>query len=360
MKAAYILSYKYPDYVRTRVLTKMIRNMDDITLYECINTHSGIFRYVETAARLVWTRITKRPDVYILGFRGAETFLFFRFLTIGRPLIYDEFLSPYLWSVEEHRKVRSGGLRDRLIRAYVRYTIRSSQAVLSDTNLHGEYSARLAGVNSDKIVTMYVGTDEDVFMPQRRKKIDGNFTVFFYGTFLPLHGIDVIMSAAKLLEDVADIRFVIIGGASRQRDMKLFQERLKRQSHSNITHRSWVAFEELPEYIANADLCLGGPFADSPQARVVITGKTYQFLAMSKPTIVGSIEESAGAGFIDKLNCLLLTQNDHVALADAIRWSYDNRSRLDTIGEAGRELYERKFSMRSQSNKLHDVLMSVR
>ena len=94
--------------------------------------------------------------------------------------------------------------------------------------------------------------------------------------------------------------------------------------------------------IARADLCLGGPFGNTDQAQRVITGKTFQFLAMEKPVVIGRIKDNAG--FEDRRNCLLVSQGDGEELARVILWCLENRDRLGDIGRNGRLLYDRLFS----------------
>jgi glycosyltransferase involved in cell wall biosynthesis len=360
MKIVYVLSYKYPDYVRTRYLLQMLSKLPDVRVFRAINTNKGVFRYFQSIASLIYIRIRHRPDVYMLGFRGAEIYWLVRLITAGKPLVYDEFLNPYLWFVDEHKKSKENSMLTRLIRWYVRFTLRSANHVLSDTNLHADYSAKLSDTARDKFTALYVGTDENVFKiskkPKHRKSTE-TFEVFFYGTFLPLHGIDVILDAANLLSHEKHIKFTIVGGASREKDMEAFLDKLNDKNVSNVRHLSWVDFEKLPKYIEESDVCLGGPFANSPQAQKVITGKTYQFLAMGKATIVGKIAEDVG--FVDKKNCLFVDQGSAKSIADAVGWAYGHRGELNVIGTNGDSLYDKVFSQQAQLKKIQKVLKDL-
>ncbi len=356
MKVAYILSYKYPKYVRTQYILQLLDRMDDITVVKAMNTSTGVLRYVQTIAKLVRLRVVEKPDVYMLGFRGTELFWLVRLITAGKPLIYDEFLNPYLWTIEEHKKFKKGSVLEKLVRFYTKYTLNAADYVLSDTYAHASYSFTNFGISSDKFTTLYVGTDEKVFTESSSKEKDNkkSFNVFFYGNFLPLHGINHIINAAEALKDKKDIQFTIIGGANRKEDMEVFLADVAKRKLNNVEHKPWVEYEELPDYIRRSDLCLGGPFAGTPQAQKVITGKAYQFLSIAKPTIIGAIDEEVG--FVDKRNCLLIKQGSTDELVANILWAYENQDKLAKIGKSGQDLYKKKFSQAAQQKVLRSVL----
>jgi glycosyltransferase involved in cell wall biosynthesis len=110
--------------------------------------------------------------------------------------------------------------------------------------------------------------------------------------------------------------------------------------------------------IPEADLCLGGPFGNTEQARRVITGKTSQCLALGKPTIIGKIDEDIG--FVDKQNCLLVPQGNPQALAQAIQWAFDKRHQLSKIGEQGRSIYSERLSVNVIRQLLSQALSDLK
>ncbi|MFX0203794.1 MAG: glycosyltransferase [Candidatus Hodarchaeota archaeon] len=343
----YILCYYFPRYVRTKTLIDALKRLDRLELHQAINTSTGIFRYFENLWRLLAIRIKHNPDYYILGFRGYEIFWIVRAITLGKTLIFDHMMSPYDSWLNEGRRIRKGGIVDKLVYAYEKSTLRHSEVILTDTTIHKEYFAKLFQISPNKIHAIPVGADEDLFkrLPSyeyERTDREFSFEVFFYGSFLPLHGVDIILRAAAILRDMP-IQFTVVGGQGK--DLSDFHQMIRQLELENVNHREWVDYEELPQWIRGADICLGGPFGNTGQARRVVTGKTFQFLAMGKPTIVGEIDQNYG--FEDKSNCLLVRQGDAQALADAILWGFNHKYKLDAIGQQGWELYNNDFSVNS-------------
>jgi len=132
----------------------------------------------------------------------------------------------------------------------------------------------------------------------------------------PLHGIDTVLAAARILKDKADIEFLMVGGGKTL--ARAVQQAVDDGAH--IAYRAWIPFDELPATIHASGVSLGGPFGNTPQAQHVITTKTYQILAAGEPVIVGA-SEATSEYLLDKQNALVVPQADARALARAITWA---------------------------------------
>ena len=348
----YILSYYEPNYIRTRTLLRALQQIDTIHLYQARNGLRGFLRYFQTIWRLFIVRLRNDPKVYILGFRGYEFFWIVRLMTRGRTLIYDHMMSPYDSIVNEYKYIKADGFLARLIFQYERAILQSSDLILTDTGLHKTFFQKTFNLCSAKVFAVPVGTDEDVFIRNDSLRDFANntpFEVLFYGSFLPLHGMEIILKSAAMVRD-HPIHFTLIGGNKRRRAE--INRMIQRFGLKNLTHLDWVKFESLPDMISRADIGLGGPFGGTGQAQRVITGKTFQFLAMAKPVVIGKI--ATDYGFEDKINCLIVPQGNAMSLADAIIWSLENKSELAQIGRKGYDLYQAHFSTRRISECLRE------
>jgi glycosyltransferase involved in cell wall biosynthesis len=355
ISVCYILSYYSPRYVRTETLIQALQNIKGLELHQARNSSKGFWRYFETIWKLIGIRLFHNPQYYILGFRGYEIFWVVRFLTLGKHLIYDHMMSPYDSLVNEKMKMRGKSLLGRAVYFYERSVLLASNLVLTDTKIHRQYFHELFNIPRKKITAIPVGADEDVFrldVSTEQAADSGFLEVLYYGSFLPLHGMDIILRAASLLRD-KPVHFTLIGG--NRLDLSEFHNMVKQLELNNVTHIIWVEYDELPHYIARADLGLGGPFGDTGQAGRVITGKTFQFLAMAKLVIVG-LYNGDDDGLEDKINCLQVPRGDEKALANAITWALEHHKRLEQIGQSGYELYRSRYSIAQISEKLKGVI----
>lgn len=351
----YVLSYRAPAYIRTRTLLAGLNACEGIRVVVASNTHAGLRRYVETLIRLRSIRKQYNPDIYVLGFRGHEIYWMIRAL-IGKkkPLILDALMSPYSALKYEGKHGRWGRLIAPLAYRLESGMLHDTDVVLTDTSLHADYYVETFGIGNSKIVSVPVGAIEPAPLEKHlaQEGRTGEFTALFYGSFLPLHGVDVIIEAASKLKELP-INFKFIGG--RASDGRYLRGRCADLGITKYSHRRWVPFEQLlSEEIPEADLCLGGPFGATPQGSRVVTGKTSQCMSLGKATVVGRIAEDFG--FQDRENCLLVEQGNPDDLSQAIRWSFENRDQLERIGQAGRELYQTRFSIRVITGRLREAL----
>jgi len=356
IKVCHVVSYRAPGYIRTRNLRAALQGIEGCEVFDASNTRRGLLRYFETIWKTLRIRLRHSPDVYVLGFRGHEIFWVIRLIAIGKPLIFDEFMSPSDALLSEAKGGFLGRLAGVLVYPLEWLCLHFSARCLTDTVLHRQFIADRFAVGEEKIDVVYVGAVPSEVTPSEQDASDDKpLSVLFYGTFLPLHGMDVLLRACKLLEG-KPIEFRIIGGTGKA--LARFKSLLSELQPGNVVHDTWVDFDELQtSVIPNADLCLGGPFGGTPQARRVITGKAFQFLEQSKATVIGKVDEPVA--FVDRRNCLLVEQADPESLAAAFEWALANRKLLPMIGANGHRLYTKQFSTESLAAQLEPALRAV-
>jgi glycosyltransferase involved in cell wall biosynthesis len=352
MKLCIITCYNQPDYIRARTLRTAAALIDEVEVVTVKNRHTGLLRYLEVLWKVLKTRLIERPDVYLLTFRGYEMLLPIRLLSVGKSLIYDEFINPIEWVSYEHKKLGKNNPLTWGLWLYYHVLLSWTSTILADTNSHADLSAEMMKIKRSKFVVLPVGTDETTFTNKDKELKNDVFTVFYYGNMLPLHGLSYVIDAAVRMSN-DKVSFVLVGG-----NAKVANDVACAVSNgANIEYQPWVVYEQLPQLMKRADLCLAGPFGDTFQAQYVITGKAYQYLAMGRPTVVGVNKESGV--FTDKKDALLVPQADTDALVRTIRWAMKNKEKLADIGMSGRKLYQSQLSVERISEKLEPALRAL-
>jgi len=291
-KVAYFSTY-FPNYTRTESVLNYFKelNID----FNFIGTNKRFFKYPLSLYYLL--KNVRKYDVIFVAFRGHEILPFVKIIAkiFRKPVIYDGFISVYDTLCFDRQVIRSDSIIGKCLKKYDRFLCQISNTVLVDTKTHCEYFKDEFQVNN--VDYIYVGCNKKIFKPLNVKKETNKFTVFWYGSSNPVHGVEVILQSARIIQDItSNVMYQLVGPVK-----KNYQSLLSKLNLKNITLIEWIPYKLLPDEIAKANLCLGGHFAKSiPKANRVIAGKTYQFVNMKKPTILG--ENSANLELFDNNN----------------------------------------------------------
>jgi len=336
-----------PGYIRNRLILKALKRH-----FEVVEISSSLESFVLRNLSVLVRFIVNRPqcDVIFVGFYGHPLMLWLPRFT-RRPIVFDAYLSTYDTLCFDRRWFAPSSPGGRFAYWLDRHSCMSATRVLLDTKAHVGYFTRTFNLSSEGFEVLYVGSDEDVFYP-RQAASDGDFLVFYYGSFLPLQGIEHIVRAAKLLEGDPQIRFQIAGEGKKRREMVQLATGL---GASNVEFPGWIPFRELPTAIAQASVCLGGHFSNSAKAQNVIASKTFQFLAMAKPTIVG--DNPANRELLThKKNAYMCPPADSAALAEAILELKRDEELRQRIGWEGYNLFVNRCSVEKIGQSLKEII----
>jgi glycosyltransferase involved in cell wall biosynthesis len=343
------LSGREAGYIRNRVLLNAARSHFEVTV---LTTDASVIprRIASSLSRF----ITHRPqyDICLAGFYGQPIAIALSILQ-ARPIILDAYVSTYDTLCEDRRRFHPRSPFGRIAYWLDWRSCQVAASIITDTKAQAQYFSETFGVPSAKVTPIYVGCDETLFYPRSEVRSDRTHCeVFYYSAFLPLHGTETIVRAAYLLRDRPEIRFTLGGDGPRRRNVERLIEKL---SLTNVALTGWIPIEQLPAYIARASVCLGGHFSTVPKAARVISTKTFQFIAMRKPTIVGD----------NPATCELFTPGEHVcavqmgnpqALAEAIRVLAGDEALRRRIASGGYQVFKQQLTTRAIADKLAHVV----
>ncbi|MGA9347703.1 MAG: glycosyltransferase [Anaerolineae bacterium] len=336
-------------YIRNRVLLAALSTHFEVAVFTT-GVRSTVARIISGLARF----IARRPDyeVCFAGFYGQPIAIALALLQ-RKPIVLDAYVSTYDTLCEDRRWFRPRSPVGRLAHWLDRRSCQVATHVITDTQAHAHYFTETFGVPRNKITPVYVGCDEALFYPRDRTPIASpRFEVFYYGAFLPLHGTEVIVEAAALLRDRPEIHFTL-GGDGRRR--AAVQRVITDLSLTNVELVGWIPLGQLPEYIARASVCLGGHFSTVPKAARVISTKTFQFVAMRKPTIVAD-NPATREVFTSGEDVYTVPMGNPAALAEAIRTLADDGALRRCIAWGGYRLFQQRLATHIVADQLASVV----
>ncbi len=273
LRILYISTY-IPNYTRTETFLELIKK-SEITVTKILVGNSKL-----KCLRAIYNLIKYRKtyDLVFVAFRGHEILPFIKLFT-RKPIIFDFFVSVYDTLCLDRQIFKPESLIGKFLKWYDKFLCRISNIVLVDTETHKNYFEKEFRANN--VDYIYVGCNKDLFKPMEVEKDRYKFLVLWYGYANPLQGADVILRSAKLLEN-RGIFFRLVGPV---RDK--YPQLIMDLQPKNVEFVDFISYEKLPVEINKSDVCLGGHFSDRGKATRVIAGKTFQFIACGKPTIVG-------------------------------------------------------------------------
>ena len=328
-------------YVRNQLMISAARSLADVTAITPERPGSLSTNLLRVLRRLI-AALRQPHELVILGFYSHPLTPIVRRLTHG-PILFDAFVSTWDTLCFDRRRFAPGSPVGQAARWLDITACRAADRVLLDTQAHAQFFLDSFDLEPDRIDHWYVGCDESIFHPiQRAPRPAGQpLTVLFYGTYQPLHGVDVIVQAAAILKDEAGLRLKLIGdGQMHQQARQLAQQaRL-----TNVDFLAPVPVTTLASYIAESDICLAGPFGCTAKAQRVIPGKTAQFLGMAR-AIIATDTPANRELLTHRQSAYLCEAGNPQALAEAIRTlAYDETLRT-SLANGGRQLFEQRLSL---------------
>ena len=198
-------------------------------------------------------------------------------------------------------------------------------------------------VNRKRVYVVRAGVDLNTFrVVGDRLNCSGEaFRVLYSGAFSVAYDFDQVLLAAKMLENVDCVEFVLQGGGelvgyvkSRVKELKL--------SNVRVIDRI-VSRAEVGKLLSEADALIL-PLRDFGKPYLGISSKLYEYQAVGKPIICCA--EGQPAEYIEQTESgIVVKPREHEALAKAILCLRENRDVAHKLGENGRKYVQENLSI---------------
>lgn len=281
-------------------------------------------------------------DVMIVGYPGQLDIYLARLLTWLRrkPLVLDVFMSLHLIATERGLVGRHP-LAGWLLQCIERLAYRLPDLLLQDTRAYVDWLCTTYGLRPERFRLVPTGADDSIFSPSEvgRHAEAPSFLVLYWGTFIPNHGVEYMIEAARVLRDQTDISFELIGdGPSREDAVRLAQA----YQLTNVVFLGFLDRESINTRAARADLCLG-VFGTTPQSMMTVQNKLYECMAMAKPLISGD-SPTMRAQFEHGREVYLVERESPEALASAIMTLYHNAELRQSLSMHGYQSFASQYA----------------
>ena len=286
----------------------------------------------------------------------------------GIKVLFDPMISAWDKKVFEQKKWKAEERRAKRLLAWEKKIMAMPDFITWDTSCHVDFAAEYLDVPREKMTPLFTGTDEEVFKPvegeckveSEKCKVESDaqlstlnsqlstFKVLYHGAYLPLHGTEVIVEAARMTQDLP-IQWDFLGWGAYKASTEAKAAGLK-----NVRFLEKVPYVKVPEVICAHDIVLG-VFGTTAKAARVIGNKVYECMACARPTInefctgyPPSAKECKAIKFIPP--------GDPAALVKAVEEYRADWANKEMYFREARAFFDNELSMKVVTAQLADIL----
>jgi glycosyltransferase involved in cell wall biosynthesis len=246
----------------------------------------------------------------------------------------------------------------KLVKQVVRFIYRHTDLLLVQSRA---FETPVRALASTTPIAYYPNSVDDTFAlppsnePPQVEGLGKEFSLMFAGNIGTAQAVEVIVEAASLLKERADIHFVVLGEGSRWEWMR---QEAQRQGLSNLHLPGRFPVETMPGFMQKASALLV-TLADQEIFKATIPSKVQAYLAAGRPILAclngegANLVVAAGAG-------LAVPAENGRALAEAILHLYHMpQAEREAMGARGRLYYAKHFAHDMLVDQLIGHLQSV-
>lgn len=240
----------------------------------------------------------------------------------------------------------------------IKYALKKADSITCDAEHIREELIGL-GADPQKISLIYFGTDIQKFSPKQngeiiREKMTVNDSpmIISLRNLEPIYNIESLIKAIPtVLKEVPEAKFVIVGRGSQEGKLKELANSLR--VSDNIRFIGFIANNELPEYIASANIYVSTSLSDAGLA-----ASTAEAMACELPVIITDFGDNK-KWVENNVNGFLIPLKDPNSLADKIIYLIKNPDVRRVFGNRSRKIIEEKNNYFTEMDKIETIYIDL-
>lgn len=257
---------------------------------------------------------------------------------------------------------KKGGLLWKIGRVIEDFTYRNAdKIVVISQDFKRNIMAK--GVPEEKIEVIYNWVEQDAVVNISRSEnklfdeyhLDrSNFYVTYCGNIGLTQNMDMLLEAAKELEDISDLHFVLVGnGAYKEQLEKIIVDR----NVKNVTTLPFQPYEDIAHVFSLGDVSL--VISKPGVGENSVPSKTWSIMSAERP-VLANFDENELKYIVEHNQCGIFTKaGDKEAFKEAILKLYNDRELCKTMGQNGRKFVMENLTKEVGTQKYVDVIKSV-
>jgi len=339
-----------PTISRNRFHRKALKKRFKYT--ECIsNGKTYTTRIASILMRLPFQIFNK--DFYFVSYMGHFLVLFIRLFT-KKPIVFDFYLSIFDMMCNDRKVFTPESFLGKLTYWIEKKSLEKADYIIVDTQKLIDTLSTMYHVDKDKFVRVPLTINEENVIPQKVARYKERFTVLYVGSYIPLHGTEVILEAAKILKERNEDIFILMIGKGP--DLEKCQTLAEKYHLNNIEFKGFMTLEELNYYYNATDINLG-LFNTGERANSVVLNKTNDSFRVGKPHLTLKTDAMQEA-FIDNQDIFYVKDIKPETLSNRIIEIKNNPELVKLVGKNALISYDNKLSNGKAIQILEDKIFS--
>lgn len=231
---------------------------------------------------------------------------------------------------------------------FEKMAIKKAKAYIAPTSFAGEETAKLFGLDRNKIKTIHYGLQLEQFSNPHPEVCDTK-TVLYIGTIIRKKGVlELAEIFNKIIKSEPNAKLKLIGGDSgdlhtgNASTYALMRSLFTPQAKANVSYLGKIPYAEVQEHIKNAHVCTFPSFAET------LGMVTIESMALQKPVVNTSIGWAQEL-IDDGVNGYLVYPSDIDTYSQKILELFEDPALCLALGKAARQKVETTFDINTNA-----------
>jgi len=277
----------------------------------------------------------------------------------NKEVIIEYYVSVYDTVVLDRKMFSPSSMMAKLAMTYDQLLVKAADKVIflnaCEYNRYAEISK--LSIDADKVRIIPLCIERRGKLTPVKQNPPGPFSMCWWGSYLPLHGLEKIIDSVKLLIDSGeDVRLYIFGN-NPQKAEKYMKTVNGYGLNDQIVFNDEYSFSNgllEPFLLSNCQLAFG-LFGESDKAKNVIPNKILDAVAMKCPIITGP--SNALPDYFDGINDLFYCDSTPEAIVAEVKKIITmDQFNLETRTEIAYEIFDEHFTIEKYREKMMQLL----
>ena len=208
MKKAVFITTKNLDYLRNTQEINELKKDYEVTVIG-YQDKSYLFRVLKVYLSILLMSF-RDVDLVFIGFAPQLVLPVWNWKFSRAIVSIDFFISVYDTMAFDRKKVKPTSMAAKFIKKIDEITLKNADCIICDTKTHGQYFVDELGADPAKLKVLYLDADRNIYYPRQIEKPTqyyDKFVVLYFGSILPLQGVEVLLKAVQFFNSAEDIIF---------------------------------------------------------------------------------------------------------------------------------------------------------